>query len=133
MDGQSHCRGRARGSRHGHAVPAGGRLAGARPRAAKRRDGKAGNFAGGVHRLPGKSRNFSTEVSTDSPAPARAPSASACEPYRELIAAALGRGRNAVAIYQDLVDDHGFTAQVRERPPLRPASCAARRPPRRAS
>jgi transposase len=50
------------------------------------------------------------EVSTDS-APARAPSASACEPYRELIVAALGRGRNAVAIYQDLVDDHGFTAK----------------------
>jgi transposase len=50
------------------------------------------------------------EVSTDS-GPARAPSASACEPYRELIVAALGRGRNAVAIYQDLVDDHGFTAK----------------------
>jgi hypothetical protein len=43
--------------------------------------------------------------------PARAPSASACEPYRELIGAALKRGRNAVAIYQDLVDDHGFTAK----------------------
>jgi transposase len=51
-----------------------------------------------------------SEVSTDLP-PARAPSASACEPYRELITAALGRGRNAVAIYQDLVDDHGFTAR----------------------
>ncbi len=50
------------------------------------------------------------EVSTDSP-PTRAPSASACEPYRELIEEAVGRGRNAVAIYQDLVDDHGFTAK----------------------
>jgi transposase len=50
----------------------------------------------------------SEEVSTD---PARAPSASACEPYRELIVEALGRGRNAVAIWQDLVDDHGFTAR----------------------
>ena len=49
-----------------------------------------------------------SEVSTDS-RPGRAPRASACEPYRELIAAALSRGRNAVAIYQDLVDDHGFT------------------------
>ena len=47
-------------------------------------------------------------VSTD---PARAPSASACEPYRELIVEALGRSRNAVAIWQDLVDDHGFTAR----------------------
>ena len=49
-------------------------------------------------------------VSTDSRA-TRAPSASACAPYRELIAEALGRGRNAVAIYQDLVDDHGFTGK----------------------
>ena len=54
------------------------------------------------------------EVSTDSmrpPLPGRAPSASACEPYREIIADALTRGRNAVAIWQDLVDDHGFTAR----------------------
>ncbi len=52
-------------------------------------------------------------VSTDAQgsAPTRAPSASACEPYRELIAEALGRGRNAVAIWQDLVDDHGFPAR----------------------
>ena len=54
------------------------------------------------------------QVSTD-PAPisrpGRAPSASACEPYRELIAEALARGRNAVAIWQDLVDDHGFSAR----------------------
>jgi hypothetical protein len=34
---------------------------------------------------------------------------SACEPYRELIERALSRGRNAMAIWQDLVDDHGFT------------------------
>jgi hypothetical protein len=54
------------------------------------------------------------EVSTDvGPLqhPGRAPSGSACEPYRELIAEALGRGRNAMAIWQDLVDDHGFTAR----------------------
>lgn len=44
-------------------------------------------------------------------APGRAPSASACEPFRELIVEALGRGRNAVAIWQDLVDDHGFQAR----------------------
>jgi len=43
--------------------------------------------------------------------PGRAPSASACEPYRELIAEALARGRNARAIWQDLVDDHGFPAR----------------------
>jgi transposase len=63
-----------------------------------------------------------SEVSTDSgglpaglasvppwpPLASRAPTASACEPYRELIEPALGRGRNAMAIWQDLVDDHGF-------------------------
>ena len=62
---------------------------------------------------------ISGEVSTDpapaqpppAPNPGRAPGASACEPYREVIAEAMGRGRNAVAIWQDLVDDHGFTAR----------------------
>ena len=49
------------------------------------------------------------EVSTDPGAvPGRAPSASACEPFREVIEEAHSRGRNAVAIWQDLVDDHGF-------------------------
>ena len=54
------------------------------------------------------------EVSTDStpvPRPGRAPSASACEPYRELVIEALRRGRNAMAIWEDLVDDHGFAAR----------------------
>jgi transposase len=54
------------------------------------------------------------EVSTDSrppPVPARAPSASACAIYREVITEALGRGRNAMGIWQDLVDVHGFSAQ----------------------
>jgi transposase len=40
--------------------------------------------------------------------PSRSPSASACEPYRELIELALTRGRNAVAIWQDLVSEAGF-------------------------
>ena len=31
-----------------------------------------------------------------------------CEPYRELIEQGLDRGRNAKAIWQDLVSDHGF-------------------------
>jgi len=43
--------------------------------------------------------------------PSRAPSASACEAYRELIETAMAGGRNAMAIWQDLVDDHGFTAR----------------------
>ena len=64
--------------------------------------------------LAGKTGHYAPEVSTDSvrpPPPGRAPSASACEPYREMIAEALARGRNAVAIWQDLVDDHGFPAR----------------------
>ncbi len=63
--------------------------------------------------LPAKPAITSPQVSTDpaSPAPTRAPSASACESYRELIVEALRRGRNAVAIWQDLVDDHGFSAR----------------------
>jgi hypothetical protein len=69
--------------------------------------------------------NPASEVSTDlaalppglvdlSPWPpptSRASTASACEPYRELIELAFGRGRNAMAIWQDLVDEHGFAAR----------------------
>jgi transposase len=51
-------------------------------------------------------------VMTPEPAPpSRSPSASACEAYREVIEEALSRGRNAMAIWQDLVDDHGFSAR----------------------
>jgi transposase len=39
----------------------------------------------------------------------RSPAASACTRYHELIEFALARGRNAMAIWQDLVDQHGFT------------------------
>jgi transposase len=77
-------------------------------------------------RLPRRRRpptpNPASQVSTDfggpsasleplppwPPPASRAPKASACEPYRELIEQALARGRNAMAIWQDLVDDHGF-------------------------
>src|SRR3989442_3621906 len=45
------------------------------------------------------------------PGPQRAPTASACAPYRALIELALARGRNAMAIWRDPVDDHGFPAQ----------------------
>ena len=45
------------------------------------------------------------------PPPGRSPSTSACEPFREVIVEALARGRNAMAIWQDLVDDHGFRAR----------------------
>jgi transposase len=85
--------------------------------------------AGIAVRLPRRRRppapKPASEVSTDfggppagrelpSPGPpvaGRAPTASACEPYRELIEPALARGRTAMAIWQDLVDDHGFSGR----------------------
>src|SRR6266496_4964917 len=48
------------------------------------------------------------EVPTWPTSPGRSPQASACEPYRELIEIGLSRRRNAMAIWQDLVDGHGF-------------------------
>jgi transposase len=43
------------------------------------------------------------------PQPGRSPSASVCEAYRETIEVGLSRGRNAKAIWQDLVDACGFS------------------------
>jgi transposase len=40
-----------------------------------------------------------------------AATASVCEPYRALIVEGLHRGRNAMAIWQDLVDQHGFAGR----------------------
>ena len=70
---------------------------------------------------PGSVSKPAIQVSPDSGAPAAlipvtepesapgcSPTASACEPYREVIEAGLGKGRNAKAIWQDLVSDHGF-------------------------
>jgi len=50
------------------------------------------------------------EVTTDSGAEksAAAITASSSEPYRELVEAALAKGRNAMSIWQELVDSHGF-------------------------
>ena len=42
--------------------------------------------------------------------PGHSPISSACEPYRETIELGLSRGRNAMAIWQDLVDTCGFKA-----------------------
>ncbi|MCA3069205.1 MAG: IS21 family transposase [Rhodocyclaceae bacterium] len=60
---------------------------------------------------------------------ALAPAASACEPYRAWIEAQVVLGRNAVSIYQDLVEVHGFghahnsskrfVATIRKREPER--------------
>jgi len=75
---------------------------------------------------PASREGVSTDSAGGGPHPAAAPGSptgpapppppdprqatSACEPHRPVIVAALGRGRNAMAIYQDLVDGHGFTA-----------------------
>jgi len=55
--------------------------------------------------------DFGQPISPPTAQQDRAPSA--CEPYRELIEQGLGRGRNAVAIWQDLVSDHGFPRRYR--------------------
>jgi transposase len=47
---------------------------------------------------------------TPEPQPGRSPASSASEPYREAIELGMSRGRNAMAIWQDLMDGHGFTA-----------------------
>src|ERR1700751_2567982 len=52
---------------------------------------------------------FGVELS-DVAAKNHSPAASACEPFREIIALGLSRGRDAMAIWQDLVADHGFQA-----------------------
>jgi len=54
------------------------------------------------------------EVSPDSDSsaePVRDLSASQCEPFLDFIELSLSKGRNAKAIWQDLVDDHGFTGR----------------------
>jgi transposase len=42
------------------------------------------------------------------PRPGRSPSSSACIPHRDVIELGLSRGRNAMAIWQELVDTYGF-------------------------
>src|SRR5271170_609623 len=74
--------------------------------------------AGVVVCLPGWGRRAPAKpaigVTTDFGRPISPPTSnqdratSACEPYRALIEQGLGRGRNAMAIWQDLVSDHGF-------------------------
>ena len=66
--------------------------------------------------------------------PKRIPSASACEPFREAIELGLSRGRDATAIWQDLVAENGFDGgyqtvkryvrKLRGNQPLQPCSHA---------
>jgi transposase len=69
------------------------------------------NAASSVATDPGPDSKPASEVATDlerKAAAGSAPSASLCESYREWITSALEQGRNATAIWQDLVDRHGF-------------------------
>jgi transposase len=54
------------------------------------------------------SRQEALTDSAVSPAPPRSPTASQCEGYRDVIDLGLSRGRNAMAIWQELVDDHAY-------------------------
>jgi transposase len=87
------------------------RAAGISVRAPGRWGHASANAAIEVPTDPGDLSNAAIEVPTDSErvgSPSRSPAASACEPYRELIEQGVSSGRTAMAIWQDLVDDHGF-------------------------
>jgi transposase len=94
-----------------------------RPPRGRRIRAKPASQAGEVtpDSAPAKPASQSAEVTPDSceeptgeppakpePQPDRSPSASACEPYVEAIEVGLVKGRNAKAIWQDLVDVYGF-------------------------
>jgi transposase len=55
---------------------------------------------------PASAARVTTDSGAGNPAPPSTVSAS--EPYREFIEAALAKGRNAMSIWQELVDVHGF-------------------------
>jgi len=77
-------------------------------------DSDAGSFTEISLPRPSEDPKPANEVSPDFrevPVPGRSPTASACEPYFDFIELSLSKGRNAKAIYQDLVDDHGFTGR----------------------
>ena len=95
-----------------------------RPPRGRRIRAKPASRAGEVtpDSTPAKPASEAAEVTPDSgaesaggtdakaePKPGRSPSASACEPYGETIEVGLLKGRNAKAIWQDLVDTYGFT------------------------
>jgi transposase len=57
---------------------------------------------------PGAEATGETAVKPE-PQPGCSPSVSTCEAYRDAIEVGLSRGRNAKAIWQDLVDAYGFS------------------------
>jgi transposase len=77
-----------------------------------RRDPRGEGSAKPASEVPPDSRPDSKPASEPFPesgAEERARVPSKCEPHREFIEGSLGRGRNGKAIWQDLVDRHGFS------------------------
>jgi transposase len=70
-------------------------------------DSKDSKPANGAEVITDFIRPFSEKLPIELPKPN--PSASTCEPFRETIQLGLNRGRNAKAIWQDLVDQYGFS------------------------
>jgi hypothetical protein len=76
--------------------------------------------------------DFGAELSTRGAQPGHSRSASASAPFRDAIELGLSRGRNAMAIWQDLVDTCGFTGSYQSvqrfvrklRPGNSPEACA---------
>jgi len=67
--------------------------------------------SGAAEPLPAATPGSVGPATPPPPRAGRAPSASACEPYREVIERALELRRDAAAIYRDLVDQFGFQAK----------------------
>lgn len=88
------------------------RLAGIAVREHRKRRLEPGpKAASGVTTDSAQDSNAASGVTTDLERHAegsRSPASSACEPYRETILSAVSSGRNATAIWQDLVSEHGF-------------------------
>ena len=82
----------------------------AEPPAEPSADSPSAKPANGVTPDSGVELAASTVAASGGATARRSPSASACEPHREAIEWGLSRGRNAKAIWQDLVDIHGFTS-----------------------
>jgi len=85
------------------------------PKAAKEVSTDSGPVSGAKPAIEVSTDSDGTEREGSGPPPwphepARSPQASHCEPYREIIERGIELGRNAMAIWQDLVSDHGFRA-----------------------
>ena len=72
--------------------------------------GLAQRLASEQSNSPGVATGPAAQISPHRPPGPDRQSTSACEPYRDFIAAQLHLRRNFTAVYQDLVDQYGFTA-----------------------